>query len=487
MGVLRSFQAEQKTRAVAGAGRRRAVPRKPSLEVLEDRCLLSFLPAHSFPGGQNPQAIAVGDFANDGITDLVMTNPSGTGAGSVTVLLGRGDGTFKDPTSFPVGVDPASVAVADLLGNGNADLIVTNRFSNTVSILLGNGDGTFQAALDFPTGGGPRGVAVGDFNNDGIPDLAVTSSSGANAVDILLGNGDGTFQAPVAYAAGFAPISVATADLNNDGNSDLVVANELDKTVSVLLGNGDGSFQPAVNYDAGLGVFSEAVVVGDFNHDGAPDIAVANDTDNRMANGNVGVLLNNGDGTFQTAINNRLGNPFFRNHPASLTESDLDNNGNLDLITANPDDNTASILKGRGDGTFAPDSFLADSGNPAGVAAGDFNGDGFPDLAMTIPTFHHVDVFLNAGDGRGPGNAASEAAGLATAAPAAHLTADPPVAALPPPAAALPPERLDQGEAAPRPADTASQSLALTYAPDPLPADAGLVENLSGTFGEPRP
>jgi hypothetical protein len=121
-------------------------------------------------------------------------------------------------------------------------------------------------------------VAVGDFNGDLIPDLAVAdagdSQGNGAGVTVLLGNGDGSFQPAVNYAAGGGPMSVAVGDFNGDGIPDLAVADEWDEGVSVLLGNGDGSFQAARYFYAGDdGPMS--VAVGDFNGDGIPDLAVA--------------------------------------------------------------------------------------------------------------------------------------------------------------------------------------------------------------------
>src|SRR5260370_20006342 len=129
------------------------------------------------------------------------------------------------------------------------DLGVVKKYSNqrgTVSILLGNGDGTFQPHVDYPVGIGPYSVAVGDLNGDGKLDLVVANYPSVFTVSVLLGNGDGTFKPQVTYPVGRQPISVAVADLNGDGKLDLAVADFTDGFVSVLLGNGDGTFQPSV-------------------------------------------------------------------------------------------------------------------------------------------------------------------------------------------------------------------------------------------------
>ena len=121
---------------------------------------------------------------------------------------------------------------------------MANEQSGTVSVLLGNGDGTFQAQQTFATGYAPVSLALGDVNGDGKPDLAVANDY-SGTVSVLLGNGDGTFQGQTqqTFATGGSPESVALADLTGDGKSDLVVANDADNNVSVLLGNGNGTFQ----------------------------------------------------------------------------------------------------------------------------------------------------------------------------------------------------------------------------------------------------
>ena len=190
--------------------------------------------------GNAPVSVAVGDFNGDGKADLAVANYQD---GTVTILLGNGDGTFTPVATSPAtGTDPFSVAVGDFNGDGKADLAVANKNggnAGTVTILLGNGDGTFTAAATSPaTGNGPESVAVGDFNGDGIPDLAVANYNGGNAgtVTILLGNGDGTFTAAaVSPATGDGPDFVAVGDFNGGGVSDLAVANYKDDTATILL------------------------------------------------------------------------------------------------------------------------------------------------------------------------------------------------------------------------------------------------------------
>jgi len=178
--------------------------------------------------------VAIGDLNGDGKPDLAVANESG---GSVSVLLGNGDGTFGAKSDYGAGSLPSSVAIGDLNGDGKPDLAVANESDGTVSVLLGNGNGTFGAKSDYATGRNPYSVAIGDLNGDGKPDLAVANFL-PNTVSVLLGNGDGTFGAKSGYGTGNGPFSVAIGDLNGDGKPDLAVANYISNTVSVLVNAG---------------------------------------------------------------------------------------------------------------------------------------------------------------------------------------------------------------------------------------------------------
>lgn len=230
-----------------------------------------------------PGPVAVGDFNRDGFADLAVV-----GGDSITVFLGNGDGTFTTAAGTPaVGMSPSSIVVGDFNGDGISDLAVTNACGNsypcsdvgTMTILLGNGDGTFTATSETPSAGdSPVFVAVGDFNRDGNLDLAAldsTASLGATngAVTILLGNGDGTFKTvAVSPATDIEPVSIAVGDYNGDGIPDIAVGSNNDEYLKILLGNGDGTFVETAA-DSGANLTSGCVVAADFNGDGLDDIA----------------------------------------------------------------------------------------------------------------------------------------------------------------------------------------------------------------------
>ncbi len=229
--------------------------------------------------------------------------------------------------------------------NGNYSVL-------TVGVLLGKGDGTFQTAIAYVSGGSSvSSVAVADVNGDGIPDVAVVNGCGGGncanegTIGILLGNGDGTFQAPVIYSSGgYRTVSLAVADVNGDSKPDLVVvANPLvancggscgpgNGVLDVLLGNGDGTFKPAVTYDSG-GNDAVSAAVADVNGDGKPDLVVANAcfASGGICPGQLGVLLGNGDGTFQAAMAFASGGAF----SSSIAIADVNGDGRPDLLVAN--------------------------------------------------------------------------------------------------------------------------------------------------------
>ncbi len=369
----------------------------------------TFQPAVSYLAGFRVSMIAVADVNGDGKLDIVAANnctASSCAAGSVTVLLGNGDGTFKAGVSYAAGYRVVSVAIGDVNADGKPDLVATNGCSDSnctgssTTVLLGNGDGTFKAGVSYAVAGiSATSVAIGDLNADGKPDLVVSvdcsdSSCFNGSVAVLLGNGDGTFKTAVSYlSGGFQTFAVAITDVNGDGKPDVIAVNDCfvsgcafstaSGSVGVLLGNGDGTFQAATTYSSG-GYGGTSAVVMDVNGDGKADLVVGNDctlSDN-CSSSNVAVLLSNGDGTFQPPVSYDSGATF----ATSVAAGDVNGDGKPDLMVINDCvdtncDGSVSVLLGNGNGTFPAAVSYGPGGSVTNaLAVGDLNGDGNPDI-----------------------------------------------------------------------------------------------------------
>ena len=361
------------------------------------------------PGGVTAVSIAVADVNGDGKPDIVVANgcvldPNCMGA--IAVLLGNGDGTFQAAKSFISGLAlTSSVAVADVNRDGKPDLVLSTGITCSPacagmgSVLLGNGDGTFGTFHTFLTGGYEAGaVAIADANGDGKPDILVSNGfensnlSGHGSLGVLLGNGDGTFQSAQTYDTGdLDPQSLVIGKLNDNGKLDAVLVHP-DGNLAVLLGNGDGSFQAAQIYRTG-GALSYSVAIADVNGDGKPDLIATGGTGSGGESSEVGVLLGNGDGSFQAVVPFDTGAPF----SSSVAVADVNGDGYPDLIVAHTcasfcNVSPITVLLGNGDGTFkAPQRFTSGGKNAEAVVATDVNGDGKPDLLVANSCVSNAD------------------------------------------------------------------------------------------------
>jgi hypothetical protein len=363
--------------------------------------------------GLNPATVLVADFNHDGISDLAVVNQnqpdpecySVVGSGTISILLGRGDGTFLNKSTlcvpdseFVVATPP--MVVGDFNNDGNTDLLVTYYTSPGVGgeIFLGNGDGTFtQGQLVGPPCCPIRlflSIAL-DTNGDGNLDLAIPYQDdfGFNNIGILLGNGDGTFTdssrlVDCTASNCFSSNAVVAGDFNGDGILDLasvfLVGTGGSQPVSIFLGKGDGTFTPATQQPSVTLVNPAFLTTGDFDGDGILDLVIADAGSTALT-----VLHGNGDGTF-TQVS---GEPPLPQFPSFVTTADLNGDGKLDLVFSSTG-NTISIFLGNGDGTFHAGFVKGVDFAPYGVAVGDFNGDGRLDLAVTNGSDNTVSILL---------------------------------------------------------------------------------------------
>jgi len=373
---------------------------RQNLETLEDRRLLSFTPAMSFPVGIEPQAVVTADFNNDGHVDLATANP---GPDTVSVLLGDGGGGFSAAIDSPLGffwANRVSLTVADFDNDSYDDLACavynpeTGVFGAGLGVLLSNGDGTFGSLIYVGTAAYTLAVAAGDFNNDGNSDLVVSGDDGMfyGFVQVLSGNGQGGFaQMSPHWLFNGWNAELTVGDLNGDGNLDAVaVVGEAGAGGAAVLGNGAGGFFS--DYVFGTTIDrSGGVAVGDFTGDGIPDLVVAGEV--LPVPDGVDVLVGRGDGTFSDAT------PYSANGNmhTGVAVGDFNGDGQFDAVTSDGKTSTVSELLGNGNGALAYAGAYAVGSSTSAIAVGDFNGDGRPDVATANAGSNTVSVLLNDG------------------------------------------------------------------------------------------
>ncbi|HEV7397330.1 MAG TPA: FG-GAP-like repeat-containing protein [Pyrinomonadaceae bacterium] len=406
-----------------------------------------------------PTTLIAADVNNDNKPDVLFSSHDANGVG---VLIGLGNEHFLLPQYFNTLPDGASALVAaDFNGDGQKDLVASGNDAGRLSVLLGSGSGSFAAphviALVDRRG---SNLATADFNGDGKADLAVTAL-GPNGVLIYLNDGAGGVSLPTLYPTSRNENSIVVADLNHDGKPDVVVGNENTSTISILLGDGTGGLSAAADLALG-GSFLKSMVVGSFDGDNNPDLAIVN-------NDSVGIMHGTGSGSFGSPI--YVGSAFGRIDTADINGDgksdlavrslggnsisvllgdgaggfsaasysplqipggfdyyfrlfDIDNSGLPDLVVSLPESSKVSLLTNNGAGFDAP-AVIAGVTNPGGLVMADFNADGFADVAVTASEYLGNVVVLS-GDGSGAFSAPNyfTVGGLASAIVTADFNGD---------------------------------------------------------------
>ena len=390
---------------------------------------VDFAPAKTYPVGTSPSAIVIGDFNGDGKQDIAVAN---SGSNNVSILLGNGDGTFRPAENFDAGNSPSAILLGDFNGDGKVDLTLfqtgdpDHTTTGSLSILLGNGDGTFRPPTNTALSAFASTVVVGDFNLDKKADLIVGEIDRSPdthifnlTLSLLSGNGDGTFQAPHMFSTfPNGTNALLAADLNNDGKLDLAVGNGF--AISILVGKGTGTFLQGVTVALADGFTPDSVQAADLNSAGKQHLVVksnhfmhSQDSEGPSSNtDHVSLFLNNGNGTFQAEQILATASKGKSNVFAPATGDSLDEpilgefNGDrkLDLayrritlapfrVPPLPNPTSLEMLLGRADGTMSSALIISDPG--PGLATGNLNGDNLSDLVALGTPNNNVLVLLN--------------------------------------------------------------------------------------------
>lgn len=389
----------------------------------EETMTASLVPGELFRGGEVVTAVLTTEIQSAGGVPLESNF-----VWSFTANVPSGIDIFAPALRFAVHDGPLSVFAADFNGDHDLDIATANKNSADVSVIINNGDSTFTNPANFPVGEYPTSLSASDLDGDGDIDLACPSLRFDN-VSILLNTGSGNFAPQQSYPAGDGPMSVVSADLDGDGDIDLATANLWSNDVSVLLNNGDGTFGSRLDFGIGgdytdvasrwqemissienqklldlltdypVGNGPHCVSAGDLDKDGDIDLATANFEQNTVS-----ILLNNGDATFESGPSYPT-----QDFPASVCVVDLNGDFDLDLICANLGSNTVSVFMNDSEGGFVHAEDIAVGELPIAVAGGDLDGDQDIDVVVANSWSNDASVLYNDGTGTFPTNWTYEA------------------------------------------------------------------------------
>ncbi|CAF3652269.1 unnamed protein product [Rotaria sp. Silwood1] len=400
---------------------------------------------YSVSTGLHPQYVNTADVDNDGNLDIVTADSR---SDCISVNLGYGNGSFKPPQRYFTGSGsrPCSFVFVDLNNDTRLDIIATNEGTDNVAVLFGYNYATFDNQRVYRAIGnfGPRAAVVGDFNNDKYLDIAAVFYT-TNNLGIFLGDDNGSFNAPLIFSTTMNsnPYSLVVSDVNMDGQLDVIVANTGTDNIGVFLGYDNGSFADVMTFSTGTSSMPWSVAVADFTNDGQIDIVVTNIGTNdigifygygngsfakmishrtyddyfaevvRIADFNndnqadivvvnshahsIGILLGYGNGSFAKQVNYST---TYATRPMWVALGDFNNDNNLDMVTANRDDNSMSIFLGLGNGSFNdPKTYPTGSGSrPLYIDVGDFNQDSILDIAVVNYGTNQISVHFGLGD-----------------------------------------------------------------------------------------
>ncbi len=395
----------------------------------------SYCSTTAYNVGTTPDLLTHADVNNDGRWDIIVRN---SGSSNVSVLLSNGDGTLAAAVNYTAGTTPSEVTFADVDGDGFVDMLVSNSGSDNVSVLMNSGDGTFAAAVNYAAGTSPSSVTPSDIDGDGHLDLLIANSGSSN-ISILVNNGDGTFATATNYAAGTGPSDIQVLDYDVDGDLDIFTSNLDSDNISILKRVGGptvADISPSSNalsvaatsditvtfdsaMDAATLTSSTITVRGSFSGDYAgnvsysANVATFNPSRDFLSGEQITVTVTTG---VENASNEILEYPYSWTFTAESAEgsvsfvradnsdvydvqgavaTDIDGDGDLDLVVVQTEDGVVSILLNDGSGSFAFPENLAVGSSPYSVVASDLNNDGYMDLTSANEGTDNISVLLN--------------------------------------------------------------------------------------------
>ncbi len=329
--------------------------------------------------GANPQNPCIADVDGDSDNDILVPN---TDTGTIGIHLNNGSGVFSAGTGLTGVGSPSAVSAMDMNGDGDLDILVAGQSGGLCGFFVNNGGGVFAPVVLYRATGPAYTVSCGDWGGDGLPDVAFGTDA---ALSRFAGAGDQLRRC--ARVSGHSPRAAELADVDADGDLDIVHVATTASQIGVNRNDGSGNFGASeVN---GMGtVNSRALLVGDFNGDGSPDVATSG------LSGPIAFALNNGSGTF--AVQPSLAVP---GQTVAMALADFDGDGDPDIASAQFSADVVRLLPNNGAGAFSLGGSTAVSAGPSGLAHGDLDGDGDADLVVSCNGADSVAVLLNNGAG----------------------------------------------------------------------------------------
>jgi uncharacterized protein YjdB len=321
----------------------------------------SFASKVDFATGAYPLSAAIGDIDGDGRLDIVVANEVSNTLSVLRNTSTIGSVSFAPKVDFATGVNPISISVGDFDQDGKTDLAVANFYSGTVSVFRNTSasgsvnTGSFAAKVDFATGSHPYSLAISDLDGDGLPDLAI-ANQGDGTVSVLRNSSttgiinSGSFAPKVDFTVGSQPLSLAIGDIDGDGKLDLAVTNSINRSVSILRNTATSgaitSASFAAKVDFASGIMPYKIAIGDIDGDGKPDMVVANYGNTRAGTTTVSVFRNTAtSGSITTGSIAAKVDYLMGNAPRCVAIGDLDGDGKPDLAVTTVNDNTISVLR----------------------------------------------------------------------------------------------------------------------------------------------